>query len=55
MRDMLEDRMMGALKSNPRVAAELSGIEDAVRLGALLAALAVDRIVSLVGISESAL
>lgn len=55
MRDMLEDRMMGALKSNPRVAAELSGIEDAVSQGALLPTLAVDRIMSLVGISESAI
>ncbi len=53
MRDMLEDRMMGALKANPRVAAELSGIEDAVSRGALLPTLAVDRIMSLMGISET--
>ena len=31
MRDMLEDRMMAALKANPQVAAELAGIEASVR------------------------
>ena len=50
MRDMLEDRMMSALRANPRVATELSGIEDAVRNGALLPTLAVDRIMGLMGL-----
>ena len=50
MRDMIEARMMAALKANPQVAAELSGIEDAVRAGTLLPTLAVDRIMGLMGI-----
>jgi LAO/AO transport system kinase len=50
MRDMIEARMMAALKANPQVAAELSGIEDAVRRGTLLPTLAVDRIMGLMGI-----
>ena len=36
MRDMLEDRLMSALKANPRVAAELPGLETAVRQGSLM-------------------
>lgn len=50
MRDMLEDRMMQALKSNPKVAAELSGIGAAVGEGTLLPTLAVDRIMGLMGL-----
>jgi LAO/AO transport system kinase len=50
MRDMIEARMMAALKANTKVAAELSGIEDAVRAGTLLPTLAVDRIMGLIGI-----
>ncbi len=50
MRDMLEDRLTGALKSNPRVAAELSDIELAVGQGTLLPTLAVDRIMTLMGL-----
>ena len=50
MRDMLEDRMMAALKANPQVAAELSGIETSVSNGTLLPTLAVDRIMGLLGI-----
>lgn len=50
MRDMLEDRMMSALKANPQVAAELSGIESAVSRGTLLPTLAVDRIMTLMGL-----
>jgi LAO/AO transport system kinase len=50
MRDMLEDRMMGAMRANPQVASELTGIEDAVRDGTLLPTLAVDRIMGLMGL-----
>lgn len=50
MRDMLEDRMMAALKANPKVAAELSGIEASVADGTLLPTLAVDRIMGLMGL-----
>lgn len=50
MRDMLEDRMMAALKANPQVAAELSGIEASVSDGTLLPTLAVDRIMGLMGL-----
>lgn len=53
MRDMLEDRLMGALKSNPRVAAELAGIEQAVGAGTMLPTLAVDRIMALMGLERS--
>ncbi len=47
MRDMLEERLMGALRANSRVAAELPGIEAAVANGTLLPTLAVDRIMDL--------
>jgi LAO/AO transport system kinase len=47
MRDMLEDRLMGALKANPKVAAELPRIEASVRDGTLLATIAVDRIMQM--------
>jgi LAO/AO transport system kinase len=50
MRDMLEDRIMGAMKSNPLVAAELSGIEQQVGAGTLLPTLAVERIMGLMGL-----
>lgn len=50
MRDMIEARMMAALKANPQVAAELDGIESSVRQGTLLPTLAVDRIMSLMGL-----
>ncbi len=50
MRDMLEDRLMAALKANPQVAAELSGIETSVRNGTLLPTLAVERIMGLMGV-----
>jgi LAO/AO transport system kinase len=50
MRDMLEARMMAALKSNPNVAAELPGIEASVSNGTLLPTLAVDRIMGLMGL-----
>ncbi len=49
MRDMLEARLMGELKSNARVAAGLPDIERAVGDGTLLPTLAVDRIMGLLG------
>lgn len=54
MRDMLEDRLMGALRANPQVAAELPRIEDAVAQGTLLPTLAVDRVMGLMGFSDLA-
>jgi len=47
MRDMLEDRLMSALRENPRIAAELPGIEASVREGTLLPTLAVERIMGM--------
>lgn len=50
MRDMLEDRLMGALKDNPAVAAELPKIESAVRNGTQLPTLAVDKVMAMMGL-----
>jgi len=50
MRDMLSDRLMGALKANPRVAARLPSIESGVREGHILPTLAVDEIIGLMGL-----
>jgi LAO/AO transport system kinase len=50
MRDMLEDRLMGALKANPKVASELPSIEASVREGTLLPTLAVERLMGLMGL-----
>ncbi|CEJ88419.1 Putative LAO/AO transport system kinase, argK family [Hyphomicrobium sp. GJ21] len=50
MRDMLEDRLMGALKAHPEVASELPKIEASVREGTLLPTLAVDRLMGLMGL-----
>lgn len=50
MRDMLEDRLMGALRANPKVAAELPGLEDGVRQGTLMPTLAVDRVMEMMGL-----
>jgi LAO/AO transport system kinase len=50
MRDMIEARMMAALKANPQVAAEIAGIETSVGNGTLLPTLAVDRIMGLMGV-----
>jgi LAO/AO transport system kinase len=50
MRDMLEERLMSALKANDIVAAELPRIEDEVRGGTLLPTLAVERIMSLMSL-----
>ncbi len=49
MRDMIEDRLMRALKANPQVAKELPAIEADVASGRLVPALAVDRIMNLMG------
>lgn len=50
MRDMLNDRIMSAIGSNPRVAARLPQLEEDVRAGRLLPTLAVDEIMGLAGI-----
>ncbi len=50
MRDMLADRLMAALKSNPKVAARLPAIEAGVRNGELLPTLAVDEVLGLMGL-----
>jgi LAO/AO transport system kinase len=50
MRDMLEDRLMGALRANPKVGAELPGLEADVRSGRMLPTLAVDRVMGLMGL-----
>jgi len=50
MRDMLEDRLMGALRANPAVAAQLPGLERQVREGTLIPTLAVDEIMGLMGL-----
>jgi LAO/AO transport system kinase len=50
MRDMLGDRLMSALRSNPRVAARLPEIEAGVRNGSILPTIAVDEILLLMGL-----
>ncbi|MDX2259888.1 MAG: methylmalonyl Co-A mutase-associated GTPase MeaB, partial [Hyphomicrobiaceae bacterium] len=50
MRDMLGERLMAALKANPRVAADLPGIEADVAAGRLLPTLAADRVMALMGL-----
>ncbi len=50
MHDMLEDRIMEALRSNPRVAEALPMLESDVREGRLLPTIAVDRILGLMGL-----
>lgn len=50
MRDMLNDRIMASIKSNPQVAARLPDLEEDVRAGRLLPTLAVDEIMALAGI-----
>ncbi len=54
MRDMLSDRLIGALKSNPNVAARLPAIEDDVRAGRLFPTRAVDEILELMGLGATA-
>jgi GTPase len=50
MRDMLTDRLLAKIKSNPRVAKSLPGIEDDVRHGRLLPTRAVDQVLGLLGL-----
>ncbi len=50
MRDMLNDRIMASINSNPQVAARLPGLEEDVRAGRLLPTLAVDEIMALAGV-----
>ena len=50
MRDMLEDRLMGALKANPAVASALPALERDVRSGKLLPTLAVDQVMAMMGV-----
>ena len=50
MHDMLEDRLLSALKSDAAVAARLPALEAEVRDGAITPALAVDKIVRLAGL-----
>ena len=50
MRDMLGDRLMAALKANPKVAARLPEIESGVRDGRILPTLAVDEVLALMGL-----
>jgi LAO/AO transport system kinase len=50
MRDMLGDRLMAALKANPQVAARLPDIEQGVRHGTVLPTIAVDEVLSLMGL-----
>ena len=53
MRDMIEDRLMAALRQNARVSGELPAIEAGVADGTLLPTLAVERIMSLMGLGAS--
>lgn len=53
MQDLIEDRLMSALRENPAVAAALPGIEADVRDGRLLPTLAVERILSMMGLGGS--
>ncbi len=52
MRDMLNDRLMAALHANPAVAARLPSLEADVRGGKLLPTLAVDEVLSLMGLGK---
>ena len=52
MRDMLEDRLMAALKANPKVAAELPAIEASYVHGTLLPTLAVERLMAMMGLNS---
>ncbi len=50
MQDLIEERLMSALRENPAVAAALPGIEADVRDGRLLPTLAVERILAMMGL-----
>lgn len=51
MRDMLQERLMAALKANPDVARDLPAIEADVRAGRLLPTIAVGRVMALMGMA----
>ncbi len=51
MRDMMEERLMAAMKANPDVARELPRIEEDVKAGRLLPTLAVEQVMALMGMS----
>jgi LAO/AO transport system kinase len=53
MREMLQDRLLAALKANPMVAAKLPSIEADVRDGRLMPARAVDQILALMGLATA--
>jgi LAO/AO transport system kinase len=50
MRDMLSDRLLHAVKANPKVAERLPAIEADVRDGRLFPTRAVDEILDLMGL-----
>ena len=52
MHDMLSDRVMASLKSNPRVARRLPELEAEVREGRLVPTLAVEEILETIGIAS---
>ena len=52
MHDMLEDRLMQAVRANPHVAGELTTLEQEVRAGRMIPTLAVDKIMQLMGWAE---
>ena len=52
MRDMLEARLMGVVKANPAVAAQLPAIEADVAEGRLMPTLAVDQIMKLMALEN---
>lgn len=49
MRDMLEDRLVDVVRSNPDVATQLPQVEDDVRCGRLLPSMAVEKILKIAG------
>ena len=51
MHDMLSDRLLRVLKSNPQVAAAMPGLEADVRAGRLLPTRAVEQIIDQLGLS----
>jgi len=53
MSDMLNDRVMASIKSNPRVAQRLPALEAEVREGRLVPTLAVDEILEMIGIAAN--
>jgi LAO/AO transport system kinase len=51
MHDMLSDRLLGILKSNPRAAAAMPGLEADVRAGRLLPTRAVEQVIGQLGLT----